>query len=397
MAVDGPDVELRELGEGDIADFVRLSRRSFGFPATPPPQPERLSGETTRHGAFLAGRLVGQAFDLHDRQWWGGDLVAAADVAGVAVAPEARGNGVARRLIRRLLEHAKDRGAVVSALFPTIATVYRQFGWAVAGSIDVVDMPTAALPTWPSPARVAVREGTAADIPATHALYRRIAATRNGMLSRDEERHRHGDQLPGGIDGLTVVEVDGEIAGYATWARGSGYGPDAVLTVYDALAATPDAARALVSVLSGWHTVVGTVRLRLLHGDAISDIVPLGLGRPHSTKQWMHRPVDLAGAVAARGWPAGVSGRAVFGVEDTMAPWNTGTWAIEVDGGKAELRRTNGDTSVHLTVNGFAMLYCGLTTAASLREAGHLSGPHADAAALDVLSTSVPPRLLDNF
>lgn len=398
MAADGPELELRELGEDDIPDFVRLSRRSFGFPAKPAPPPERLSGGVTQHGAFLAGRLVGQAFDLHDQQWWGGNLLDSADLAGVAVAPEARGHGVARTVIRRLLEHARDRGAVVSALFPTISSVYRRFGWAVAGSVDVIDMPTAALPSWPVVPQLEVREGGTADLAGMHDLYGRLAMARNGMLSRAEERFRRDrEQLPEGVDGLTVVLDGAEVVGYCTWARGSGYGPDAALTVHDLLAGTPEAAQTLAGVLRSWHTVVGTVRLRLLRGDAISEILPLELGRVHGTKSWMHRPVDLAGAVSARRWPTGTTGRAVFAIEDTMAPWNTGTWAMEVDGGKAELRRTRDDTSVRLTANGFAALYCGLTTAASLRESGHATGPYDDTAALDILATSAPPNLLDTF
>ncbi len=398
MVADGPTLELRELGVGDIADFVRLSRRSFGFPAQPAPPPQHLSPGATSHGAFLRGRLVGQAFDLHDQQWWGGNLLPAADLAAVATSSEVRGQGVARTVIRRLLERAHERGAVVSALFPSISSVYSRLGWIDAGSIDTVDMPTTALPTWRAPEHLEVRDATDADLAGTHALYRRLAMARNGMLSRDEERHRHEHEtVPEDLDGITVVLNGDEIVGYYSWTRGQGYGADSVLTVYDVLAGTPDAARTLVSVLRSWHTVVGTVRLRLLRGDAFTDVVPLELGRIHGTKPWMHRPVDLVGAVAGRTWPVGASGRAVFAVEDEMAPWNTGTWAVAVDGGKGELRRTTADASVHLTVNGFAALYCGLSTVAALRESGHVCGSYDDAAALDVLGTPAPPRLLNSF
>jgi predicted acetyltransferase len=107
--------------------------------------------------------------------------------------------------------------------------------------------------------------------------------------------------------------------------------------------------------------------------------------------------VDIATAVSGRGWPAGVHGRAVFGIEDPLAPWNTGTWSLVIDGGVGELRRTTQHTSVQLTVAGFASLYCGLTTVDALRQAGHASGPHDDAVALDVLATPAPPRILDTF
>jgi predicted acetyltransferase len=396
MAVQG--LELRELDDTDIAASVLLSKRSFGFPVTETPLPERMSGGATRHGAFLDGRLVGQAFDLHDEQWWGGRLLSAADIGGVAVAAEARGHGVARSLIGRLLERGRERGAVVSALYPSISTVYRAFGWATVGEVVTVALPTLALPRSPIPAHIEVREGTTDDLAGVHELYRSVASAGNGMLSRDEQRlRRDRDQLPRGVDGLTVALVDGQVAGYYTWTRGQNYGKDSALSVPDLLAATPQAARALVTVLASWHTVVPEVRLQLLAGDVVADILPLELGEVHHTKRWMHRPVDLAVAVSGRGWPTGAHGRAVFSIEDTLAPWHTGTWSLVIDGGVGELTRTTQDTSVHLTVAGFASLYCGLTTVDSLRLAGHLSGPREDAVALDVLATSAPPRLLDTF
>ena len=52
---------------------------------------------------------------------------------------------------------------------------------------------------------------------------------------------------------------------------------------------------------------------------------------------------------------------------------------------------------MRLSVAGFASLYCGRSSAAMLRQAVHLSGPYDDAAALDVLGTPAPPRLLNTF
>jgi predicted acetyltransferase len=279
----------------------------------------------TGHGAFLDGRLVGQAFDLHDRQWWGGRLLGSADIAGVAVAAEARGRGVARQVIARLLERARDRGAVVSALFPSISSVYRRLGWASVGRVTTYSVPTLSL-RGSVPAGLVVREGTAEDEAGVHAVYTAVAKAGNGMLSREEPRFAG---LGGAAaDGTTVVLADDAVVGYARLTRGSHYGEHGELTVHDALAVTPAAACALAAVLSSWHTVVPALRMRLLDGDAFADQVALELGEVRWSKSWMHRPVDVAGAVARRGWPAGVRGRAVFELTDPLAPWNTapGNW-----------------------------------------------------------------------
>lgn len=388
-------LELRELGDSDVEAAWRLGRLAFGFRPGEQQPPERLPEGTIRHGAFLRGRMVGKAYDHLDRQWWGGRLLDAADIASVAVAPEARGHGVARRLLGALLERAYERGAVVSALYPSIAAVYRRFGWTVVGRLDEFTVPAAALPHSRLPDDLEVREGTPADVAGMHEVYRRIAAAGNGMLSRDTTRFdKRGDDERGGH---TVVASGDEIVGYCRWTRGTGMGRKGELTVFDALATTPEAARALVTVLHSWHPVVPSIRMRLLGDDAVADLVSLTPDQIDSTWQWMHRPVDLAGAIAARGWPAVARGRAVFAVEDPIAPWNTGTWSLDIGDGAGELKRTTDDTSVHLTVAGFASLYCGVSTVGALRMSGHVSGDHDDAAVLDVLATSAPPRLLDAF
>lgn len=398
MAADDWKLEVRDLTDADIPESVRLSQVSFGFPRDRSPLPDTLSPGRTRHGVFSSGRLVGQAFDLHDSQWWGGRALSAADVGGVSVLPEARGHGIARTLLTTLLGRAHERGAVVSSLYPSIAAMYQGFGWVWAGNVSTLDVPTTALRSWPTPADHTVRPGTAADLPATHELYARIAVGRNGMLSRQEARSVRGaGEFPHDVDGLTVVECDGDLVGYCTWSRGEGYGSDAALTVHDILAVTGEGARALVTMLHSWGMVTPTVRLRLLGADAVESCLPLELGKVHRDKRWMHRPVDIAGAVAGRGWPVHVRGRAVFSLTDRLAPWNTGTWELQTADGAAELRRTTADAPVALTVQGFAQLYAGMATAATLREQGLLDGPADAAAALDLLGVGPQPRLLDYF
>ncbi|WP_433650821.1 GNAT family N-acetyltransferase [Micromonospora zamorensis] len=396
-----PDpVHVRELTTDDLDAAWELGRFAFGATS------ERAASTTvavpgmSRYGAFDdSGRLVGKAVDLHHGQWWSGRAVPAADVAGVAVAPEARGRGVGRAMLTGLLRGAHERGAAVSALYPTVAAPYRACGWEAAGVLRTVDLATAALPRHrPSP-DLTVRAGAVADLPAVADLYERVARHRNGMLTRRGELYDFfaADRgLPG--DGLTLVERDGDLVGYATWQRGSGYGADSVLTVDEALAVTPEAARELVGVLGSWASVAPTLRLCPLDGDAVSPHLPLESARDHERDLWMHRPVDVARAVSARGWPAHTRGVVDFGLTDTLAEWNTGTWRLTVADGDAELTRFGGEADLRLDVRGFALLYAGAARARSVAQAGllhHSTG--VDPAALDLLGAAGPAQLLDYF
>ncbi|WP_327040565.1 GNAT family N-acetyltransferase [Micromonospora ureilytica] len=389
-------VHVRELTADDLDAAWELGRFAFGSdPQRPAPASAPVHG-LTRYGAFDdTGRLVGKAVDLHHDQWWSGRAVPAADVAGVAVAPEARGRGVARALLTGLLRGAHERGAAISALYPTVAAPYRACGWESAGVLRTVDLATAALPRHRPGSHLTVRAGTTADLAAVDALYEKVARHRNGMLTRRGGLFDAADRgLPG--DGLTLVEADGELVGYATWQRGRGYGADSVLTVDEALAVTAEAARELVGVLGSWASVAPTLRLCPLDGDAVSIQLPLESAREHERDLWMHRPVDVALAVSARGWPAHTRGVVDFGLTDPLAEWNTGTWRLTVADGAAELTRVDGEADLRLDVRGFALLYAGAARARSVAHAGLLHGA-GDPAALDLLGVGGPAQLLDYF
>ncbi|WP_199733586.1 enhanced intracellular survival protein Eis [Micromonospora sp. BL4] len=392
-------VHVRELAADDLADAWELGRFAFGSDPQRPSQATAAVPGLTRYGAFDAtGRLVGKAVDLHHDQWWSGRAVPAADVAGVAVAPEARGRGVARGMLTALLRGARERGAAVSALYPTVAAPYRACGWEAAGVLRAVDLTTAVLPRHRPDPRLTVRAGTPADLPAVAALYERVTRHRNGPLTRRGELFDFfaaDGALPG--DALTLVEDGGDLVGYASWERGRGYGADSVLTVDEALATTADAARELVGVLGSWASVAPTLRLYPLDGDAVSTHLPLEAAREHKRDLWMHRPVDVVRAVATRGWPAYARGSVDFTLSDELADWNTGCWRLSVADGAGELTRTGGEADLRLDVRGFALLYAGAARARSVAEAGLLHAAGADPGALDLLGAGGPAQLLDYF
>ncbi len=187
--------------------------------------------------------------------------------------------------------------------------------------------------------------GTPADRAAVVDLYDRVARGFDGPLTRRGGRWelpaRDEQPLGDGVDLLTVAEQDGVVTGVLGYERGRGYGADAALDVADLLAPTPAAARALVDVLAGWRTVTRTVDVPLLLGDAVSAVLPLERATARGTHVFMHRLVDAQRAVAARGWPAHVRGAVSFTVVDDVAPWNSGSWRLELDAGEGRLTRTD--------------------------------------------------------
>jgi predicted acetyltransferase len=395
------DLRIRELTAEDHEVAWHLGATTFGMPLQPMPPPP--TGGLTRWGAFDGERLVARATDLHHEQWWGGRLVPASGIGGVAVAPEYRGRGAGRQVLGTALEHARDRGAAVATLFCTRTEVYRAIGFEACGVLRHVTLPADALARRPVPPSVAVRAGTGADMALIRGVYDEVARNGNGYLSR-----RGGlfpdpadDALPECLSGVTLAEdvATGAVIGYLSYVRGDGYRDDAVLQVPDLLATTPEAALALLSVLATWAPVTPTLELRLPPwADAVTTALPLERLRERTVSVWMHRPLDVATAVAARGWPSAATGSVTFRLVDPVIAANDGTWQLELASGSGLLSKAPEAETPALHVRGWSLLWSGAARSAQLRSAGLLTGdPSADPLLDALLGGGGPSGLLDYF
>jgi predicted acetyltransferase len=300
-----------------------------------------------------------------------------------------------------LLRGARERGAAVAALYCTSTDVYRSLGFEACGVLRRVHIPTGLLPTTKA-GSIRLRAGTGRDWPAVRAVYDEVARAGNGLLSRRGKPFPDptDDELPDGLDGVTIAEdADGRAVGYASWVRGAGYDDNSVVAVPDCLALTPEAADALLTSISGWRSVAPTVRFRLPPwADAVSTRLPLERARERRVDVWMHRPLDVVTATAARGWPVGISAAVDLRLLDPLLPGNDGAWRLSLDGGEGALEPATGEPSAVLSVRGWSLLWCGAARTPQLRQAGLLTGPPDDDPLLDaLLGGGGPAGMLDYF
>jgi predicted acetyltransferase len=116
---------------------------------------------------------------------------------------------------------------------------------------------------------------------------------------------------------------------------------------------------------------------------------------------WMLRVVDAPAAMTARGFPPAVAAAVPLEINDSARPANSGTWQLEVAGGKGALTpaaapAARGAAPLALGARGLAALYAG-TPVATLRLAGLAAGGAPDAdAALDA-AFAATPYMVDDF
>jgi predicted acetyltransferase len=317
-------------------------------------------------------------------------------VASVVVHPDARGGGLAHRLLKHLLAVMAERGQPVSALFPTVAPLYRRSGWEVVGSIDETRLRTRDLAPLEA-SSCTVRTATAdEDGAAVQALWEAQARTGGGALTRTGPLFGQGPPEAFDTDVVALAEdAEGRARGYLSYDRGRGYRDGAgELHVWELAADGPDAVRALLASLARWHPVAGTTLWR----GPVDELTLLTAGPvppPATRLPWMLRIVDPVGAVQARGYPPHASVSAALRLVE--ADGSERSWRLEVDGGAGRLEpgtAAGAGAGPLLHVRGLALLYAGAARTALLLRTGLLSEPLPE---LDAAFAGPPPVLLDDF
>jgi predicted acetyltransferase len=393
-------VEIRSLRDGELEQAWELDRYAFNAPAE---HRERfLRWDPARLvGAFDGGRLVAMTGVLGFGQFFGGRSVPMGGLSSVAVAPDRRGRGLAKEVIRAALHAMRERGEVISSLYPATTALYRGLGWEVAGTTLVRRVAPGALQSLPAPEGVRLRPGAAADHASLRACYGRLAPEVNGFVDRSE--HWWGRIFDAWKDRRVYV-ADGEgggVEGYLVYRQlpgeHSAFGGPWVIGVDDAVATTRDAALALWRMLGSWASQAHRVVYRGTAEDPLLLLLPEQSLEVMAEVRWMTRVVDAEGAVAARGFPPGVEAEVPLALRDPEVPGNEGRFVLTVSKGRGRLE-PGGDGALDLDVGSFSALYSGWASTALLARAGRLAGGRAeDRAALDAAFGGPVPWMLDEF
>ena len=384
----------RPLVADDLPQMLALSKEAFGdFPAgfTPPapadyPQPGRHSWGTF-DGDVLAARIMRREYD----SWFHGRRVPTNGIAGVAVSAEHRGAGLLDALMAAVLDEGmRERGEVISTLFPTAPGIYRRYGYELVSSCDTVEIPTSRLASVPRPESTTLRRATAADFDAVRRIYATWAAAQNGPLTRDGASFpADADAFIGAFTGVTLAEAGGEIVGYASWNRGAGYDSSAAVEIADLVALTRDATLALWRLFASFETVTGHVRLLTSGRDSARLVLPFDGWQVVDSHPYMLRVHDVAGAFTGVSTERSLD----FSVAGDLLGTLNGHWTLTADG-EVVAGSPGGPT---FAPRGLALFYAGAVSCADLRMAGLLTGSSAHDRALDTLFDGRQLHIRDYF
>jgi predicted acetyltransferase len=413
-------VDIRELGPADDPGaLLDLNVRAFGPIARPDrtrwqENAESAIGSRQYLGAFDGGQLLAAAHYLDMVQWWHGQPVPMAGVASVSVAPEERGRGTGRVLVRALLALIGDRGFHVSVLYPATLALYRSLGWEIAGGLSQVRIPARSLrslvgpdASLPRPAPGTVAAPSAAPDIRLRRCGPRDASDVLATVGRVHQAVR--DCGPNTRDAAAVARWLSDEQRFAYLAPDGflayrwQHGHDELL-VERVIASSAAATRAIWGMVASHSSIASTVQATVGPADPLQWLTTDPDVSQAGRTAWMLRVVDAVAAVAGRGFPPGVELTAVLRLADPDRPAHDGWWTLDVSGGKGALTPAGpgpadpplAPTALTLGPRGFAALYGG-TPLATLRRAGLAAGgdPGGDAA-LDA-AFGADPFMLEFF
>ena len=382
--------------DADMEAYAHMLAHAFGSrPEQSARWIERLGRQNTRLVHEGSGLAAGLGF-YDAGQFFGGEALPTLAVAGVAVRPESRRRGLARGMMARALREAAAAGLPLSSLYAANYGLYRSVGFELAGSSFQASLA-------PDRIREGARDGhlralSAADMPARQALYRRVAAQRNGFLDRDATLWQRvsfdRDGQP--LRAYGVFSAAGDLEGYATFHRTGGQDVHQVFQVEDLLSSTPEATTRLLSMFGDLSSVVGELRFPSAPADPFLMALPEPRVTLRLNETWVLRILDLPAALQGRGWPAAVQGRVELDLQDDLLPAHAGRWRLEVSEGQARVTR-GGAGSVQLGPRGLATIYAGYASPRAAAAAGLLRGPDDQLALLGQLLAGPAPWMIDHF
>ena len=393
-------MEIRSLREDELEQAWELDRYAFNTPARRRElflrwDPSRLVG------TFEGDRLVALTGGLDFGQYFGGRSVPMGGLSSVSVAPDRRGRGLAKQVIREVLRAMRERGEVISSLYPATTSLYRGLGWEVAGTTLVRRVAPATVQALPAPDAGRLRPAGVDEIVALRACYEQLARGVNGFVDRSENwwgrlAHAWKDRR------VYVAEGDrGEVEGYLVYRQIDGehsaFGGAWVLGVDDVVANTRDAALALWRLLGSWASQAQQIIYRGTAEDPLLLLLPEQSLEVVAEVRWMTRMVDAVGAVDARGFSPGVEVEVHVALRDPELSDNDGRFVLTVSEGRGRLE-PGGSGAVTLDVGPFSALYTGWASTSLLARAGRIAGgTREDRAALDAAFGGPVPWMLDEF
>lgn len=328
-------------------------------------------------------------------QYFGGRSVSMLGIAGVGVAPEARGRGLAKFMMAESTREAARDGFAIAALYPSTQTLYRSVGYEQAGNRLLARVPISEIEVREKGLDIVALGDD--DWPAVKECYAAFAARFNGMIDRgpyvwsrvakwhDQKFHGFGIRNgSGGLDGYVFLQQKRKET-----ARQE-------IVAQDFAFLSPGAGRRLLQFFADFGTMGDDVVFSCGPSHPALMLLPRQKYKLEFNYYWMIRIINVAKALSGRGYSAGLKLDMELDITDAVLPENAGRWTLRVEGGRGEVAR-GGSGRLRCDIRGLAAMYTGHLAPRALALTDLVRGDEADLRAAEAVFGGGSPWMTDFF
>lgn len=393
-------MQVRTIRPGEVSAFRAALMRAFGGDAVTGDEEDArfrsVLDPARMIAAFDGGDIVGTTAAFSFEVTVPGAVVPMAGLTMVTVQPSHRRQGVMRAMMSAHLEDVRRRGEPLSGLWASESSIYGRFGYGPATETEslAIDVRGVSLEQRPGADRVRLVDGEAlADL--VPRIYERARRERPGLLSRTDAwwetrtlRETPDVRRNGASRLRAAVSHRGERpTGYALYRQRPGFEDNLAagkLDVVELVAADAGAEATL------WRFLCSVDLFpHVSWWNAPSDSLLPWIVRDRRRVQrrrldnlWL-RPCDVEAALSARRYAA--DGALRIQLDAPLDDGSAGTYALRVEGGRAECERTDAAAVLRTDAAGLGAIYMGAHRPSLLARAGRLDGDPGAIALADAM------------
>jgi predicted acetyltransferase len=390
------DLTFAAMREDEIPAVARIVSLAFAGPRES--TTDWIAKAGVQHFRVLrpsAGDPVACLLRIPMGEFFGGRSIPMIGIAGVGVAPEGRGKGVAGQLMTSAVLEMHAEGVPLSGLYPATQPLYQRIGYEQAGHRFEIKMSIRSIDV--KERSLAIRPITDADERGIRACYSDFARAHDGLLDRGEYIWARVKSLRDvAYAGFAAVDETGRIEGYLYLNQQRRPEGTQDISLTDFVFTTPRAGRRLWAFLEDFSSIA--IDLTFFGGPLHPALHFLAEQRFTSTHRlnWMLRIVDVKKCLEARGYSGSGRAEVHLDIRDETIPANAGPWIVTVEGGRAIVER-GGRGDLRLSIRALAPLFSGYLSAAQLAQLGRIEGSSAAIAAAAGVFPAGTPWLSDMY
>ena len=311
-------------------------------------------------------------------------------VTSVCTYPEYTGRGIMKRLMRKSLEHMRERKQSFAMLFPYSIPLYRRFGYEIISnkiSYTVKDRQI------PSKARAPgyVRRVDWANNDFMD-LHTRFATQTHGCLFRNSlawEEYWRWDEDDTNV--AVYYTPSGEPSGYMVYLI-----KEDIMHIKEMIYLNREAHEGLWEYIRAHDSMIDEVKGNSYYNEPIAFEMDDGDIREVIRPYIMGRIIDVEQFLEKYQCDPGESGVCfAFNIKDEFLEWNNKPFNVYFENGKCIVPDRKPDYTVHLSIATFTTLLLGYKSAIKLYRLGRIDGDYATVSRLDKALLHESPYISD--